>query len=167
MPGGCSWTKNWLTFDNSYYTILHTHQSKRRSSAALSIASSTKEKERNSESEQADTDESFSNACMNPKAPLSNSSSSAGPNSNAKSPKSGPCMGDADSTIDTTQLLWTSTDKAVAESPEFSGYFRQFAGDSQAWLKEYVAAHVKFSNLGVRFLPPDGIDINSVAKETK
>lgn len=25
MPGGCSWTKNWLTFDNSYYSRIIQH----------------------------------------------------------------------------------------------------------------------------------------------
>ena len=179
MPGGCSWTRNWLTFDNSYYTILHTNQSKRSAnhshSQSQSRAHSHASGEKLNEIDGISVPGTTSTANTTPIS-TNNTNNSNNTNMNSKQTKQKEIDSDYNHNqptaqpqtqpqsmgidIDTSQLLWTSADKAVSESPEFSGYFRQYATNTGAWFSEYRDAHVKFSNLGVRFQPIDGIDIH-------
>jgi L-ascorbate peroxidase len=54
-------------------------------------------------------------------------------------------------------LLRLPTDEALLESPEYLPYCRKFASNQEAFFLAYSAAHKKFSELGAKFDPPEGV----------
>jgi L-ascorbate peroxidase len=88
IPGGISWTKQWLKFDNSYFSRIHSSE-------------------------------------------------------------------------DYANLLWLPTDIALLESPEFKVHFMRYANSEIAFFDDYTEAHIKMSELGCKFSPPEGIIISN------
>lgn len=85
MPGGKSWTKTWLTFDNSYFR---------------------------------------------------------------------------DYKAEDPNLLWLPTDEALHKDPEFKKTFDIYKDDQAAFFRDYAAVHKKLSELGSKFSPEGGINID-------
>ena len=54
-------------------------------------------------------------------------------------------------------LLWLPTDQALFDDPDFRPFFQLYALDNERFKQDYAVAHVKLSELGARFDPPEGI----------
>ncbi len=128
MPGGCSWTKNWLTFDNSYYRNAFAGTDK----AAYMSTVADKEK-----------DDSYENhlfsAISNPMRMTTNPKARNPVNLNQLLRLRDP------------QLLWLPTDNALETDPELKSFFFTYAQNQQAWFHDYAAAHKKMSELGAKW----------------
>ena len=59
-----------------------------------------------------------------------------------------------------SELLWLPTDDALFRSPEFKFYFEQYANDQQLFFSDYALVHRKMSELGSKFHPPSGIELD-------
>ena len=57
-------------------------------------------------------------------------------------------------------LLWLPTDAALHDDPEFRKYFERYAADQASFFADYAAAHVRLSELGSKFDPPEGITLS-------
>lgn len=110
MAGGCSWTKYWLTFDNSYYSRI---------------------------------DQLFNKSLLD-----------RVDNANT------PCSKYHDD-HDDEPLLWLPTDQALYDSPEFHPYFIKYARNQQIFFQDYSIAHKKMSELGAKFRPVGGIQLEN------
>jgi L-ascorbate peroxidase len=53
--------------------------------------------------------------------------------------------------IDSKELLWLPTDRALHEDPELRVYFERYAVDQALFFRDYAAAHRRMSELGCRF----------------
>ena len=128
MPGGCSWTKNWLTFDNSYYRNAFAGTDK----AAYMSTVADKEK-----------DDSYENhlfsAISNPMRMTTNPKARNPVNLNQLLRLRDP------------QLLWLPTDNALETDPELKSFFFTYAQNQQAWFHDYATAHKKMSELGAKW----------------
>lgn len=51
------------------------------------------------------------------------------------------------------------TDRVLETDPGFKPYFDKYAASEAAFFADYAAAHKKLSELGSKFLPPQGIKI--------
>ena len=131
MPGGCSWTRNWLTFDNSYYRNAFIGDEKK---AYMSLVVSNK----NSTDEQAHNSHLFS-AISNPMR------RTVDPNAR------NPVRLKEQLRLRDPQLLWLPTDNALETDPEFKSFFFIYAQDQQKWYRDYAAAHKKMSELGAKW----------------
>ncbi len=131
MPGGCSWTRNWLTFDNSYYRNAFIGDEKK---AYMSSVVSNK----NSTDEQSHNKHLFS-AISNPmrRTVDPNARNPVGLNQQLR--------------LRDPQLLWLPTDNALETDPEFKSFFFTYAQDQQVWYRDYAAAHKKMSELGAKW----------------
>ena len=58
-----------------------------------------------------------------------------------------------------SDLLWLPTDDALYKSPEFKFYFEQYATDQKLFFSDYSLVHRKMSELGSKFDPPSGIEL--------
>ncbi|WOL02347.1 ascorbate peroxidase [Canna indica] len=63
-------------------------------------------------------------------------------------------------------LLVLPTDAALFEDAHFKVYAEKYAEDQNAFFKDYAVAHAKLSNLGAKFVPPEGITIDNDTKNT-
>lgn len=54
-------------------------------------------------------------------------------------------------------LLWLPTDAALHDDAAFRPYFERYANDQATFFADYAAAHVRLSELGSKFDPPEGI----------
>ncbi len=131
MPGGCSWTRNWLTFDNSYYRNAFISDEKK--TYLSSITSSERSEENTS------LGGHFLGAMSNPMRRTEDP--------NARKPVSL----NQRLRLRDPQLLWLPTDNALETDPEFKSFFFTYAQDQNAWFRDYAAAHKKMSELGARF----------------
>jgi L-ascorbate peroxidase len=120
MPGGCSWTVNWLTFDNNYFKRI-----KERRKANKKISDQ-------------DSDNQSSES--------GNATSSIPFNNNHQE-------------IRQDELLWLPTDQALYDAPEFKQFFLMYARHKEVFFVDYAQAHIKFTNLGAKFDPPEGIQL--------
>lgn len=132
MPGGCSWTKNWLTFDNSYYCNAFAGADK------ANYMSTIVDK---------DADESHEkhlfSAISNPMRMTTNPKARNPVNLNQLLRLRDP------------QLLWLPTDNALETDPELKSFFFTYAQSQQAWFHDYAAAHKKMSELGAKWAYAD------------
>ncbi|KAJ0025908.1 hypothetical protein Pint_08147 [Pistacia integerrima] len=58
------------------------------------------------------------------------------------------------------ELLVLPTDAVLFDDPSFKVYAEKYAEDQEAFFNDYAEAHVKLSNLGAKFDPPEGIVID-------
>lgn len=56
-------------------------------------------------------------------------------------------------------LLWLPTDAALHDDAAFRPYFERYAADQTSFFADYAAAHVRLSELGAKFDPPEGISL--------
>ncbi|KAH7671122.1 Class I peroxidase protein [Dioscorea alata] len=61
-------------------------------------------------------------------------------------------------------LLVLPTDAVLFDDPSFKFYAEKYAEDQETFFKDYAEAHAKLSNLGAKFDPPEGIDIDDDSK---
>jgi L-ascorbate peroxidase len=61
--------------------------------------------------------------------------------------------------IDSKELLWLPTDRALHEDPELRVYFERYAVDQALFFRDYAAAHRRMSELGCRFQEPGPISV--------
>ena len=141
IPGGCSWTMNWLTFDNSYYTIRRGKRSQNvhvvRDSGVDTVVSTP--------------------ASTRPiQTPFRESNSDG----NGGNPYTSATVAPSTSgSMSQNQLLWLPTDRVLAETPEFSCYFNCFKESQETWFEEYAKAHLKMSLLGAKMHPKGGFKL--------
>jgi len=57
-------------------------------------------------------------------------------------------------------LLKLPTDLALLEDPEFSQHVHRYAQDEKVFFEEYAAAHLRMSEVGVFWEPPEGIPVD-------
>ncbi|XP_047322895.1 probable L-ascorbate peroxidase 6, chloroplastic/mitochondrial isoform X2 [Impatiens glandulifera] len=57
-------------------------------------------------------------------------------------------------------LLVLPTDAAIFEDPSFKVYAEKYAEDQEAFFKDYAESHAKLSNLGAKFDPPEGFELD-------
>lgn len=131
MPGGCSWTKNWLTFDNSYYRNAFAGTDK----AAYMSTLVDEDGERDGESQE---NHLFS-AISNPMRMTTNPKARTPVNLNHLLRLRDP------------ELLWLPTDNALETDPELKSFFFMYAKSQQVWFHDYAAAHKKMTELGVKW----------------
>ena len=127
MPGGCSWTKNWLTFDNSYYRNAFAGTDK----AAYMSTLVDEDGERDGESQE---NHLFS-AISNPMRMTTNPKARTPVNLNHLLRLRDP------------ELLWLPTDNALETDPELKSFFFMYAKSQQVWFHDYAAAHKKMSTI--------------------
>jgi hypothetical protein len=158
MAGGISWTPNWLTFDNSYYTLNLNNNSTHNSIASLndnqrlaSTTSSVVNTPRPVSDQQADVSQTPMNRLMQSVQHISTTASTM---SNIS------VLNSSVNEVDKSELCWFSTDAAMAESSEFAPYFRYYAQHPNKWRQVYAQAHAKFCLLGAKLEPPGGIRID-------
>jgi len=133
MAGGCSWTANWLTFDNSYFST------KRGVDGCTSTApSGVSTPGATAPTPSVPTPTPTPTADVTPR-PTSESHT--------------------DTTVHASSLLWLSTDKTLTTSPEFSTYFKRYRDSVTLFHEQYMKAHVKMSMLGAKLEPPQGFSI--------
>jgi len=135
MAGGCSWTKNWLTFDNSYYELgmqynvhsgdsrlgpgsnsTNVHGSGYGDANTTVYSSARKEKKINTANRRDNNNRSGDGAGGNSR---NNSVDDSG-GSASTSANMSPFFSVSGKPDD---LMWLPTDEALKESPEFSKYF--------------------------------------------
>jgi L-ascorbate peroxidase len=131
MPGGCSWTKNWLTFDNSYYRNAFAGSDKSVYTANLASVSENEQ--------QNDHKNQLFSAISNPMRMTTNPKARTPVNLNQLLRKRDP------------QLLWLPTDNALETDPELKSFFFTYAASQQAWFQDYAAAHKKMCVMGSRW----------------
>ncbi len=125
MPGGCSWTRNWLQFDNSYFRM-------GKNELVSDVPTSFH-----------DTNDCSSSA----------GNGNTIPNATAESEVQAPKT-QSDHWVEygrDPELLWLPTDNALQTDPEFCTYFELYAKDQSAFFHDYALAHKKMSELGARF----------------
>jgi L-ascorbate peroxidase len=54
-------------------------------------------------------------------------------------------------------LLWLPTDDALLVCPEYRRHFLRFQGNQDTFFRAYAPAHKKFSELGAKFSPSEGM----------
>lgn len=145
MSGGCSWTRNWLQFDNSYFrgsvnngsdddkehpnelprAILSTMRQMRRTSlvggatpGAVPVASIEGEELKHFPKNFVERNPVSQNWINHERDP---------------------------------ELLWLPTDNALQTDPEFRTHFQRYSEDQDAFFHDYALAHKKMSELGARF----------------
>jgi L-ascorbate peroxidase len=159
-PGGASWTKNWLQFDNSYYQ----HYMKMYSAEKQDSSKAVKGTPINA----VKKDVEFVPSTSKDKERGSALSDLKGPRrSTIKQPQVDPKEPQAEKNIlhelnrseNDTELLWLPTDRALFEAAEFHKYFEMYEHDNSLFLSDYVEAHRKMSELGAKFDPPEGLHI--------
>lgn len=147
MAGGCSWTVNWLTFDNSYFCTKRGVGADGSASIAPSVAST-------------------------PASSKATTPTLIGPSSSSSTINTKDSSSHAASTTTTSStpaaasLLWLPTDKALATSPEFSIHFKRYRDSNAMFQADYCKAHVKMSMLGAKLDPPKGFSIVEVVAST-
>lgn len=194
MAGGCSWTKNWLHFDNSYFkrgvgdvsSMPVRVEGDGRDGEKSSVHKSTSHAANNIESsvgrvpahERVDSVESHEKkSIVAPFAvpPMTHAraigevtaSDRRVPLRATPSPgRSAPHLHSRQPPVPDKELLWLSTDRALHDAPEFRVYFLKYAKDQQAFFDDYAAAHKKMSELGTKFSPPCGISLPSFSVPT-
>ncbi len=137
MPGGCSWTKNWLDFDNSYF---------KRLEYLIKFSDSN-----TNHLESFMTGNFMSPAASGSPRHNTNTGSNGIENVNDET--------NSDEDEDDSELLWLPTDQALYDSPEFRPYFIKYANNNAEFFHDYTIAHMKMSELGAVFKPDMGICI--------
>jgi L-ascorbate peroxidase len=146
MPGGCSWTKNWLTFDNSYFK--NEFVDSRRDMFIVEKLQGVSENSGNDKNTAAESEEIKTHeAAM--KNPMRKNFNLGDRTPVAQGLKRG--LRDPD-------LLWLPSDNALETDPEFQPIFRKYAVDQDAFFRDYARAHKKMSELGSRFRSFDRLD---------
>ena len=166
MPGGCSWTRNWQQFDNSYFQEA-AGQSASTDSDSKAALSTLQHMRRSSLTAPAAADAAEgAGKVMLPQRYAIRKPVSANWAEHGRDP----------------ELLWLPTDNALQTDPEFRAHFQLYARDQavsesahvpisrapcprssilvdtnrpspslQAFFADYAAAHRKMSELGARF----------------
>jgi L-ascorbate peroxidase len=64
------------------------------------------------------------------------------------------------SAADNEQLLWLPTDEILYQDAGFKPHFEAYAQSNDKFLADYGLAHAKLSELGSKFEPEQGIQID-------
>ena len=159
MAGGCSWTANWLHFDNSYYKRMVPDKTGGNSgigpepgldslSSSPHRASSMPNNINNIHTRERKKDTHIHSHKSTPTKTHNTHSTNNNSNTNNTSNSS---------SSDDTELLWLPTDNVLYTCSEFRIHFIKYAKDQSLWYLDYMYAHIKMSELGAKFEPKKGI----------
>lgn len=165
MAGGCSWTTNWLTFDNSYFT------QKRNNVNYLNNNNSINNSSSHHHHHHHQNNNIINNTNNNEIKSVINTPSS----NNSSNDIGNTSLINIDNTINkndillnsmtpsllisSSQLLWLPTDQALLDSPEFSIHFKKYKDSLEIFHNDYLKAHLKMSLLGAKLDPPNGFTL--------
>lgn len=58
------------------------------------------------------------------------------------------------------ELISFSTDQVIFKDPEFAKYAEKYRESQDAFFADYAVSHKKLSELGSKFDPPEGIEVD-------
>ena len=153
MAGGCSWTANWLHFDNAYYKRIVPDKSGGNSGIGP-------EREPDSLSSSSHRAQAMPNNINNihtaerkKDTHIHTHKSTPTKTHNAHTTTNNT----TNSSSEDTELLWLPTDNVLYTCSEFRIHFIKYAKDQSLWYIDYMYTHIKMSELGAKFEPKEGI----------
>jgi catalase (peroxidase I) len=155
MSGGCSWTRNWLQFDNSYYLRIFEElqflnkqqlQSKQHEKLNTNLFINNNKNNNNN-----NKNSNKKNNLNNTDIKSNNNNNNDNNNNNNNNDNNDNNNNNNNNSNEKEELLWLPTDQALFDSPEFRPYFIRYATDCNIFYNDYKKAHTKMSELGAKF----------------